>query len=61
MTETYGGLDGAVAATNDQNLFVDVVVRLDQTVHHLGKILPFTPSLLCKCGGLVMALSKSDG
>src|SRR5205085_2792639 len=45
VTETHGRFDGTVAAADDQDFLVHVVVRLNQAVHYLGKVFPFNAKL----------------
>ena len=37
--ESHGRFDRAVAASDDQNSFIDVVIGFNEAVHHLGQIL----------------------
>lgn len=37
-SEPDGSFDRAVAASDDQDLFIDVVVGLDRPLHHLGQL-----------------------
>ena len=43
--QAHGGFDGAIAAADHQNLLVDVMVGLDEAVHHLGQIFAFDTEL----------------
>ena len=36
VSQPHGCFDRAIATAHDQNLLVDVMVRLNQPVHHLG-------------------------
>src|ERR1039458_8890165 len=44
-SQAHGGFHRAVAAADDQDLLIDVMVRLDQAVHHLGQLFPFNTEL----------------
>jgi hypothetical protein len=45
VRQAHGGFDGAVSAAHDENFLVDVMVRLDQAVHHFGQFFAFDAEL----------------
>src|SRR5215469_10249941 len=50
MCEAHCGFNCAITPANNQNSFVDVVIRFDQAVHHLGKIFSFDPKFSWRTG-----------
>src|SRR5437588_484607 len=39
VAQAHGGLDSAVATTDDQDFLVDIVIRFKQAIHYLGQFL----------------------